>query len=155
MPNATLWIVIDLWCFLFLFCCCCSCCCFVLFSSPPRQFFRLTPVRKSSKKMFPFKVPIILEFFFTETSGSCKTINNKKTTEISSCQNSDVHSWTCQKESPNSRRYASCSTESTNTGKSSFIFSASKISETVLVNLNCKIHVQSKTRWNLVSFKRK
>ena len=44
---------------------------------------------------------------------------------------------------------------STNTGKSSFTFSGSKIWETVPVNLKGKIRVQSKTRWNLVSFKRK
>ena len=37
---------------------------------------------------------------------ACK--QSTKTIEISSCQNSDVHSWICQKGSPSSRRYASC-----------------------------------------------
>ena len=84
----------------------------ILFSIPPRLCFSLNHVRKvrTEWKDDPIQSLALRPYFcnfLTETSAICKT-NQQKTTEISLCQNSAVHSWICQKRSPSSRRYASC-----------------------------------------------
>ena len=65
--------------------------------------------KKSSKKMFPFKVKLSgnnSEICCPKRQLAVK--QSTKATEISSCQYFDVYSWICQKRSPSSRRYASC-----------------------------------------------